>query len=408
MLHGTNASGGKTNKINKEIVMEMNKMNIMCFLLVGMFVVGFSCSQQVFAEDEEGGNNLSLPVIWADGVTKVLRGTPGDTNSAGDYWMLWYEYDVNGDPVEMTCHPADGDCPDPLPTGAVEVYPQRDPLNDWQADSLLLTPGVDPPVDVDFVDWGDNLEAKNWYYRAIIRTETILHKDISDALMTGYEMIWLEGLGVDEVWGSTLNTYESDDATVYTGCARLTIQQLLVDPYEMVTLERPALDENGDPKLDDDGNPIMEEYDVRVPIDNTVLGLTWNPTASEWEGTIVGATHFNSVVWEATGSQDYEVYSAEINVKGKVIYGYNWNTRVLSDGPGYYRITFSMDDSNPDIDLNAVFDTTEVMLTEEVDGGDEANNETGGGIAVIDYDSDLSYIDVELLPKKGGGGNKPK
>jgi hypothetical protein len=390
---------GKTNKINKEIVMKMSKMNIMCFLLVGMFVVGFSCSQQVFAEDEEGGNNLSLPVIWADGVTKVLRGTPGDTNSAGDYWMLWYEYDVNGDPMEMTCHPVDGDCPDPLPAGAVPVYPQRDPLNDWQADSLLLDPAVDPTVDVTFVDWGDNLEAKDWYYRSIIRTETVLYQDISALPMTAYEMIWLEGLGVDEVWGSTLNTYDSNDATVYTGCARLTIQQLELDEGESVY----EIVQCG---VDDEGEPIY----CRVPIDNSVLGLTWNTATSEWEGDIIGTTHFNSVVWEATGSQDYEIYSAEINVKGKVIYGYNWNTRVLSDGPGYYRITFSMDNSNPDIQLNAVFDTTQVLLVEEVDGGDENNNTTGGGIAVIDYDNDLSYIDVLLLPKKGGGGggNKPR
>jgi hypothetical protein len=380
-------AAGTNIKIDKEIVMKMSKMNIMCFLLVGMFVVGFSCSQQVFAEDEEGGNNLSLPVIWADGVTKVLRGTPGDTNSAGDYWMLWYEEDVNGDPVEMTCHPADGDCPEPLPAGAVEVYPQRDPLNDWQADSLLLDPAVDPPVDVTFVDWGDNLEAKNWYYRSIIRTETVLYQDISALPMTAYEMIWLEGLGVDEVWGSTLNTYDSNDATVYTGCARLTIQQLLVEPYQ----DTP------------DAN--------HVPIPNSELGLTWNAATSEWEGDNIGVTYFNSVVWEATGSQDYEVYSAEINVKGKVIYGYNWNTRVLSDGPGHYRITFSMDNSNPDIQLNTVFDTTQVLLVEEdPDGGDEANNETGGGIGVIDYDNDLTYIDVLLLPKKGGGGggNKPE
>jgi hypothetical protein len=224
--------------------------------------------------------------------------------------------------------------------------------------------------------------------------------------MTGYEMIWLEGLGVDEVWGSTLNTYESIDATVYTGCARLTIQRLELDEGEEVY----EIVECG---VNEEGEPVY----CRVPIDNLRLGLTWNPVTSEWEQAEdpiigIGTTHFNSVVWEATGSQDYEVYSAEINVKGKVIYGYNWNTRVLSDGPGYYRITFSMDGNGNDgaIQLNTVFDTTEVLLTEEVDGGDEANNETGGGIAVIDHGNDLTYIDVLLKQKKGGGGggNKPR
>ena len=216
--------------------MKMNKMNIMCLLLAGMFVASLCCSQQVFAEDEEGGNNLSLPVIWSDNVEKVLRGTPGDPNSDGDYWMVWYEMAADGNEVEMTCHPAEGDCSDPLPVGAVEVYVQRDPLNDWQAQSLLLDP-ADPetlPVDVTYVDWGDNLEAKDWYYKSIIRTETILHKDISADPMLGYEMIRLEGLGIGEVWGTTLNIYDSNDATVYTGCARLTIQGLSVDPYEII------------------------------------------------------------------------------------------------------------------------------------------------------------------------------
>ncbi|MCJ7692992.1 MAG: hypothetical protein MUO22_06205, partial [Sedimentisphaerales bacterium] len=341
--------------------MEMNKMNIMCFLLVGMFVVGFSCSQQVFAEDEESGNNLSLPVIWADGVEKVLRGTPGTmeegvwvpgaTTAEGNYWLAW----TDSEGIDQTCDTSvSGEC-DEAPVDAIVVYPQRDLGNTWQAQSLLLDPISgdppvgDPPVDVTFVDWGDNLEAKNWYYKAIIRTETVLYQDISAAPMTGYEMKWLDGLGVDEVWGSTLNTYDSIDATVYTGCGRLTIQGLSVDPYETVTVPVldpngdpvPVLGSNGEPKVDENGDIIYEEYEARVPKTNEDLGLTWNPLTSVWEGAVMDATHFNSVVWEATGSQDYEVYSAEINVKGKVIYGYNWNTRTFSDGPGYYRITFS-------------------------------------------------------------------
>ena len=190
--------------------MRISKINIMCLLLMGMFVVGLCCSQQAFAEDEEGGNNLSLPVIWADGVEKILRGIPGEGNetSDGDYWWFWIET-IDGNEVEMTCHPAEGDCLDPLPPEAVLVYPQRDPNNTWQADSKLLDPAEDPPVDVTFVDWGDNLEAKDWYYKSIIRTETILYQDISASPfvpMTGYEMIWLEGLGTVSYTHLTLPT----------------------------------------------------------------------------------------------------------------------------------------------------------------------------------------------------------
>jgi hypothetical protein len=390
--------------------METSKKNIMCLLLV-MFVVSLCSSQQAFAEDEESGNNLSLPVIWADGITKVLRGTFGEETIGGDLWWAWTEV-IEEEEVEKACLaelPDQVDC-SPPEYDAFKVYPQRDPTNTWQAESLSLDPLVDPPVDVTFVDWGDNLEAKDWKLRSIIRTETILYQDISDDQMMGYEMRHLDGLGIDEVWGTTLNTYMSDEATVYTGCARLTIQRLLGEPYKTEICGE-----------DEEGEPIY----CRVPMENDELGLTWNPNTSEWEEVNpedpiveVGDTYFNSAVWEATGSQDNKVYSAEINVKGKVIYGYNWDTgekdEDLHYDPGYYRITFSMDpdfdnDGTPDIALNTVFDTTQVLLAEEdPDSGDENNNETGGGIAVIDHYNDVSYIDVQLKVSKGRNGYRNK
>ena len=359
--------------------MNENKRKVIWLLVFGMFVCVL-CIQPVVAEDEDpeedSGNNLSLPVIWSDGITKPLRGTLGEPNCIGDLWYVWYEV-IDGNVVERVCNPLDQvNCP-PNDVNWVEVYPQRDPNNNWQAESLTLIPGT--PLKVDLIDWGDNLEAKDWTDKAIIRTETVLYQDISAAPMTGYEMIWLQGLGVDEVWGTTLNTYQSDLATVYSGCARLTIQQLLVYPYDV----------------------------NHAPIPNEELGLVWD--VNHWDGDVntIGVTYLNSVVWVPSEGQDYASYSSEVNVKGKIIYGYNWNTRKQASGPGNYRITFSLDGSNPDIALNTVFDpevTHIVLVEEDPDGGSEAHNTTGGGEAVIDYGNNLTYIDVTLVPRRGGGG----
>ena len=52
---------------------------------------------------------------------------------------------------------------------------------------------------------------------------------------------------------------------------------------------------------------------------------------------LVSLPIFNKAVYEALDGPGF--YSAEINVKGKVIYGYTWKVRTLNQGTGYYRLT---------------------------------------------------------------------
>ena len=97
------------------------------------------------------------------------------------------------------------------------------------------------------------------------------------------------------------------------------------------------------------------------------------------------------------------MYSAEINVGGKVIYGYNWAVRHVNTGPGPYRITFSLD-SLPDLNtyftpMTYVKPSDEVVTESDDDGGD-----TGGGVAYIDVENNLTYIDINIVPKETGGG----
>ena len=83
----------------------------------------------------------------------------------------------------------------------------------------------------------------------------------------------------------------------------------------------------------------------------------------------------------------------EINVKGKIIYGYTWKVRNLNEGDGYYRLTFSFDNDGH-VPLNTFFDSnTKILVAEEVveekvDVLAEAEEGDRGGVGVMDVDKE--------------------
>jgi len=181
---------------------------------------------------------------------------------------------------------------------------------------------------------------------------------------------------------------------VYSPCARLTIQKLLV--------------ERDDPRLADL---------IWVP------GVGWTEPSDDYE--LINPSIFNCAAHEGGDGPGY--FSAEINVKGRIIYGYTWNVRKLNDSTvnfdgeaaGDYRVTFSFDQTcgtyeGSDVDLNTFFvdGVTEIMLPLEEEEaassipvlleGDEENNETGGGVGVLKYEENLTYMDVRILERSGG------
>jgi len=355
---------------------------------------------------EAAGNNLSFPVIWSEGVTKALRGTFGETDLSGGVWY-WWGIDADGNPEACEANATDTDfCNDdgevgPEPCGGwvrdeetgeilgaldpdcMLVYPQQDSLNTWQARSLSMKDEFGSYTDVlnvHWIDWGDNLESVDWYTTSQVRAEVVLFQDLDPlAPMLQYDMKHLYGLGIDELWGlATTGVSHTDpeaveldglQATVYSHCARLVIQKL--------TTTR------------DDPN----------------LTLAWNPTTNIWEGDANPSLFAQDmVVWEGGDGPGY--YSAEINVKGKIIYGYTWNVRRLNDGPGDYRITFNLDENDCPMPLNTFFDagtqivpiSEEEITTEEADDG----GDTGGATAYIDTVNNLTYMDVRILQRSGG------
>ncbi len=291
------------------------------------------------------GNNLSTPVIFADEPV-VLRGTAGVEKFTGasvtDESGTWFE--------------------------------QQDALNEWQAGSFLV-PENDAIV-VDEIDWGDNLEAKDWRYGAKVRVETVLYnflpattaKSLSTGGLSAYTMKFLYGEGISEMWGTNTLAISGPEATVFSEQARLIIQKLT----------RPRED----------------------------AVVTWDDVNNKWIGDI-GNPLFTSAVYENEGDGPGG-YSAEVNVPGKVIYGYNWDTRKVGDGAGDYRITFRLDPYEPEVPAKAQFDELTVIRVpvETEDSVSVAAEPVAGGTPLIVPDFNLTYIDVRLTGTSGGGKKK--
>ncbi len=290
--------------------------------------------EQVKAEGATAGNNLSFPVIWSDGFALPLRGTFGESMWLGAYDEL----------------------------AGQTWYRQQDAFNEWQAESA---DGQLDPVCVSWVDWGDNLEARSWPARSKVRVEVVLFKDLATP-MVGYEMLHIEGQGIEEMWGTNTQTYESMQATVYTHNARLTIQKLAVAPDQ--------------------------------------ANLSWDRVAGQWVGDVDGVPFYNSTVWES-GEGPGDGYSAEINIQGKVIFGMLWDVPEMGDGPGHYRLTYSLDGLNGVVDLNTYFDMyTQILEPAEEEEAMMDKAEPTGGLTHIDVLNNLSYIDVVIVQGGGGGG----
>jgi hypothetical protein len=252
------------------------------------------------AAEEEVANNLSVPAIFAEGYG--MTGMPA--------------YEKSGLPGGLTPTWGTAYC-----YQGVEYFLQAtDSLwqAQWSADALLTTDPI--PVSVT-VDWSQEVVGKNWDEMSVIPVGITLYKDLSEQeRMTGYQMTSLPaGIlpcdltlltdeessvvitsdeVVDELWGTTGATYQSGRTTVYSICARLTIQKI----------DQPGAD------------------------------------------AVVQATLFDSAVYDGFGAPGRPVwYSATIDGPGKIVYLYNWNLALMQQDPdvdrsGWYRLSFSLDE----------------------------------------------------------------
>jgi hypothetical protein len=272
---------------------------------------------------ETATNNLSFPAIAVDGYLITLLAEPSFVDI----------YDGS--------YPGLDDAQLALVLGK-DMYAQKDPdgdglINTWQADYLSQS-----AVDVDVIDWGDNIESVDAFVRRPFRLEVVLFDNTLSAPMTGYNMALLEyPSSPDEVQGTDTTTYEGTSATVISSKPKLVIQAL------------------------GDADPTA---------------LTWDVDSSRWlNGTAVLPT-------TPIG------FAPELNVAGKYIYGAStggWKPTVA----GVYRVTFYIPtDSGVNLRLAEIAVSAEEEVTAEAEEG-------GGATPVIDRTNNLTYVDITVQPR---------
>jgi len=245
------------------------------------------------------GNNLSVPLVFADGV-----GVLGGVITGTDYKDL-----------ATGLRPTATDITDPFPyfnpadissLNGVDYYEQQS-SSTWQATWVNNANAGAQKVEV---DWGDNLTSASLSSSQVIRVETVLrqYKGLPDAnttswpvteSMLGYPMQLLYGTGEAEMQGTTGTAADATERRVFAATARLKIE-----------------------KLDGAGNVLPSG-------------------ACGFDGSIADGLALPD------GSQELK-YSSEINVGGSLTYGFNWRLNKctgVADKTGIWRLTFSLDDS---------------------------------------------------------------
>lgn len=160
------------------------------------------------AEPVAFGNNLAVPVIFAEGYG--VGGVPVDV--AGGHGL-------RGEPNAWSFT-----LPYTHSDGATYYLQQTE--NWWQAGwetGASWGTGVQP-VDVT-VDWSDNLRSKTWRTNSVIRIEHALTAQ-GNGFLDAFNMAYMYGTGQSEMWGTDGTTTKTTDRHVYTVCARLTIQAI--------------------------------------------------------------------------------------------------------------------------------------------------------------------------------------
>lgn len=346
---------------------------------------------------EVAGNNLSFPVIWAEGIAKSLRTAPDGWDQGavltGKWWYVWGPEPVDPQSIIYSCEPSPSDeflCIDQTEPGTTDPglykgWVQKDAGNFWEA----YNANAEGIVNVDFIDWGDNLESIDWSIQSQVRTELVLYKVMPDAVLQ-YPMRHVSGWGITEVHGLQTDldgeiqfqNAPGDQATVYSTHTRMTIQKLNV--------------ERDDSSMDQ---------------------LVWDAGSAQWIDAVednilvINEPILSNAISGAADGPGF--FNAEVNVKGKIMYGYTWDLKKLNEGTGDYRITYSFDATAPNSDGLNTFLTSDtqilVPIEEEEEGEDASITGEGesGGVGILDAAQNLTYMDIRIIGKTtgGGGGN---
>jgi fibronectin type 3 domain-containing protein len=247
------------------------------------------------------GNNLSFPVVFADGYGIAGAKISGTWPGIGPFATLpTFDFNTGLRPLstEVLTEFPYYQSSTAVAIAGVTYYPQAT-ASTWQAEWRNNAAGSQLEV---IVDWGDALLSKSYTASSQVRIETVLKQDATIAgvtdTMTAYTMKLLSGSQTTELQGTDKSTYASATRNVFAINARLKIE-----------------------KISTDGSPDV------IIVDKAV-----------YEGWGTSS--------EGGGSSTTKAYAAELNVGGSLVYGYNFSLSSVTGVPnktGQYRITFSLD-----------------------------------------------------------------
>lgn len=239
--------------------------------------------------DSSFGNNLSSPLVFADGIGLAGAAITGSWTDA----LASVDYNTGLRPISgvlpgtVTTLPY-LDSADTYALGGATYYKQGT-SSTWQAQWSNGSGTLQHVA----ATWGDNLTSQSLTSTSTIRVEVALAETVPSP-MTAYTMQSLYGTQVNEVQGTDGTTYTTTTAAVFAANAHLTVQ-----------------------KLDASGVPVYTLYDQTL-----------------WQGDGPG------------------YLAAEVTVSGAFTYGFVWpmNSVTLPAGiskDGTWRITLSLDSTSP-------------------------------------------------------------
>jgi hypothetical protein len=232
------------------------------------------------------GNNLSVPLIFADGF-----GVAGGQIVSTWTFTAPFEYNTNIRPLSTETNVTLLPYFDPatIYTLNTVTYYKQATASTWQAEWNVFS-GETVTVNAAF---GDNLSSQTLRSTSSIRVEVVLTAPTTTPMM-GYTMVSLYGSRENEVTGTDGSTYLATEARVYATNGALKIE-----------------------KLDGPGGNVVYTYLDKAAYEK--FGV---------DGPTDGV-------------------AGELNVSGSVSFGYNWalnTTTIPVEKTGWWRITFYLKD----------------------------------------------------------------
>jgi hypothetical protein len=301
------------------------------------------------------------------------------------------------------------------------IYWQKITDNYWQAASR----GPLAPVTVAYLDWGDSLESRSWLATSIIRVETTPFASFipgfdpttmvcadTDPCQVGYQMWHVFGQGTTEQWGA-----RATDAAVALAANSSAAGRQRGQPADNFLPNALTI---SSPYVYYSPFAIIHTANARLNMAKLEQGIR---TCPDGGGVVPDPSFFvrawGTPGWTSTCTLRDIPYSAELNVQGKYVYGYNWMLRRDEmpsncgsgwDKAGWWRLTFYADNGV------VFFDQLSPVLALAPPPSVPSSPlvvvaaETGDSLyaPVIDYANNLTYIDICIKAKTGGGGKKPR